>query len=151
MRRKEKEITDRTETEAIIKKALVCRLAMADENAPYIVPLCFGFRDNTLYFHSAIHGKKLDILRKNSRICFEFDADCEIRSGEKACDFSMRYSSVIGFGTATFVEQPEAKRDALDVIMAQYAESKFAYTDSAIEKITVIKVEIDSMTGKASR
>jgi nitroimidazol reductase NimA-like FMN-containing flavoprotein (pyridoxamine 5'-phosphate oxidase superfamily) len=151
MRRKEKEITGRAEIEAIIKKALVCRLAMVDENEPYIVPLCFGFRENTIYFHSAIHGKKLDILRKNSRICFEFDADCEICSSEKACDFSMRYSSVIGFGKATFVEQPEAKRDALDVIMAHYADNKFTYTDPVIEKIAVIKVDIDSMTGKASR
>ena len=151
MRRKDKKINSPGEIEAIIEKSVVCRLAMADENGPYLVPLCFGFRDNTLYFHSTIHGKKLDILRKNSRICFEFDADCEIRSGEKACDFSMRYSSVIGFGTATFIEQPEAKRDAMDVIMAHYADNKFTYTDSAIEKIAIIKVDIDSMTGKASR
>ena len=151
MRRKDKEITDRAEIEAIIKKALVCRLAMVDENEPYIVPLCFGFRENSLYFHSAIHGRKIDILRKNTRTCFEFDVDCEIRSGEKACDFSMRFGSVIGFGTATFLEEPEAKRDALDIIMAQYAEDKFTYTDSAIEKIVVIKVDIDRMTGKRAR
>jgi len=150
MRRKDKEITDRSEIEAIIRKSLICRLAMADENRPYIVPLCFGFRNNTLYFHSAIHGKKLNILRNNPRICIEFDADCVIRTGDNACDFSMRYSSVIGFGTATFVNNPEAKRDALDVIMAHYTDGKFTYTDSAIRKIAIIKVNIDSLTGKSS-
>lgn len=151
MRRKEKEITDRSEIEAIIEKALVCRLAMADDNGPYIVPLCFGFRDNTLYFHSATRGKKLDILRNNPRICFEFEGDSTVLNGEKACEFSIRYNSVIGFGTATFVEHPQAKRDALDVIMAQYTDGKFDYTDSAIGKIAIIKVDIDSLTGKASR
>jgi nitroimidazol reductase NimA-like FMN-containing flavoprotein (pyridoxamine 5'-phosphate oxidase superfamily) len=151
MRRKEKEITDRSEIEAVIKKALVCRLAMADENGPYIVPLCFGFRSNTFYFHSATHGKKLDILREHPRICFELEGDCGIRTGEKACEFSMRYSSVIGFGTAEFVEEPEAKRDALDIIMAQYSDGKFAYTDSVIKKTAIFKVDIDAMTGKTSR
>ena len=151
MRRKEKEITDRAEIEAIIEKALVCRLAMADENGPYIVPLCFGFRNNTLYFHSAIRGKKLDILQNNPRICFEFEGDCAVRSGGNACEFSMRYSSVIGFGTATFIENPQAKRDALDVIMAQYTDGKFDYTDAAIKRIAIIKVDIDALTGKSSR
>ena len=151
MRRKEKEISDWSEIEAIIKKALVCRLAMADKNGPYIVPLCFGFRDNTLYFHSAVRGKKIDILRENPRVCFEFDGDCDIRSDEKACEFSMRYSSVIGFGTAAFVEEPRAMRDALDVIMAQYSDGEFDYTELALKKIAVFKVDIDGMTGKASR
>ena len=36
MRRKDREITDRAEIEAIIAKAQVCRLAMVDEDLPYI-------------------------------------------------------------------------------------------------------------------
>ena len=96
MRRKDREITDRNEIELIIEKSTVCRLAMADDSGPYIVPLCFGFRNNTLYFHSAAEGKKLGFLRKNPRVCFELDCDTEVRTGGKACDFSMRYRSVIG-------------------------------------------------------
>ena len=60
MRRKDKEITDRNAIESIIAKSRICRLAMVDDAGPYIVPLCFGFRNNTLYFHSAAEGKKLD-------------------------------------------------------------------------------------------
>ncbi|MGW8186537.1 MAG: pyridoxamine 5'-phosphate oxidase family protein, partial [Desulfobacterales bacterium] len=108
MRRKDKEISDRDEIELIIEKALVCRLAMVDEAEPYLVPLCFGFRNNTLFFHSAAEGKKLGLLRKNPRVCFELDCDTEVRTGEKACDFSMRYRSVIGFGTVAFVEATAA-------------------------------------------
>ena len=85
MRRKEQEITDKEEMEAIIRKSLVCRLAMADEGTPYIVPLCFGYQDNTLYFHSARKGKKLDILKKNNRVSFEFDTDTEIQKDKEAC------------------------------------------------------------------
>jgi len=150
MRRKDKEISDRDEIELIIEKALVCRLAMVDEAEPYLVPLCFGFRNNTLFFHSAAEGKKLGLLRKNPRVCFELDCDTEVRTGEKACDFSMRYRSVIGFGTVAFIEATAAKREALDIIMNHYAEGAFDYPDALINRISVFKVEIDTMTGKTS-
>ena len=64
MRRSEKEITDKLAIEKIINASLVCRLALSDGNQPYIVPLCFGYQDRTLYFHSALEGKKIDILKK---------------------------------------------------------------------------------------
>jgi len=150
MRRKDKEITDRNELESIIEKSTVCRLAMSDDSGPYIVPLCFGFRNNTLYFHSAVDGKKLGILKKNPRVCFELDCDCEVRAGVKACDFGMRYRSVIGFGTVAFLETAAAKREALDIIMKHYAEGTFDYPDASVNRISVFKVEIDTMTGKTS-
>ncbi len=150
MRRKDKEITDRNAIESIISKSRVCRLAMVDEAGPYIVPLCFGFRKNTLYFHTAAEGKKLNLLRKNPRVCFELDCDTEVRTGEKACDYGMRYKSVIGFGNAAFVEATAAKREALDIIMSHYAEGAFDYPDASVNRISVFKVEIDTMTGKTS-
>ena len=57
---------------------------MADEAGPYIVPLNFGFSDDSLYFHSAHKGRKIDILKKNPRVCFEFDLGVKIISGEKS-------------------------------------------------------------------
>lgn len=150
MRRNDKEITDRKQIEAVIEDATVCRLAMADESGPYLVPLCFGFRDDTLYFHSAGEGRKLGILRKNPRVCFELDCDTVVRTGEKACDFSMRYRSVIGYGRAVFIETEAARREALDIIMRQYAPGSFDYPAAMLDRIAVFKVEIDTMTGKAS-
>ena len=44
--------------EAIIRKAAVCRLGILDGDTPTIVPLCFGYRDNTLYFHGAVKSGK---------------------------------------------------------------------------------------------
>jgi len=152
MRRKDKEITSRAEIESIIRNAWVCRLAMVDNGRPYIVPLCFGFRDNTLYFHSALNGKKIDILKENNRVCFELDGDHQIEKGENACDWGIRYRSVIGFGTASFVTDPGEKRQALDVIMAQYSaqDGTWVYPDNQIHATAIIKVTIDRMTGKRS-
>ena len=151
MRRKEKEIVNREEIEAIIRQSLVCRLAMTDGNSPYVVPLCFGYRDQTLYFHGAGQGKKMDILKKNSQVCFEFDLTTGIKPGKSACDWGIGYQSVIGFGQAATVEDRQAKREALDIIMAQYAEGKFDYSDADLDRTIVIRVDISSMTGKESK
>ena len=148
MRRKEKEIVERSEIEGVIAAAKVCRLAMADNGHPYVVPLCFGYADDVLYFHSAKEGKKLDILKKNNRVCFEFDIDAEIKIGKTACEWGMKFRSVIGIGRAYFIDDSETKRSALDKIMAQYSSDAFEYPDKAVDKTIVIRVEIESMTGK---
>ena len=151
MRRKDKEIADKSEIESIIRKSLVCRLGLADNGTPYIVPLCFGYKDNSLYFHSAKEGRKIEILKRNNEVCFEFDDNLEVQAGKAACDWGMKYRSVIGYGRASFVEDSEEKRKALDVIMAQYADGVFEYSEKVLGKALVIKVEIESMTGKKSK
>lgn len=150
MRRKEKEITERSQIEAIIQKSTVCRLGMSENNIPYIVPLCFGYKDNMIYIHTYLKGKKIDILLKNQNVCFEFDINTEITEGEKPCKWGMKYRSVIGFGKAFFINYPEQKRKALNIIMNQYSQGTFQFPDDIVEKTSVIKIEITSMTGKQS-
>ena len=150
MRKKEKEITEASAIEAIIKKSLVCRLALSDDNFPYIVPLCFGYRDRVLYFHGSLKGKKIGIIKKNQNICFEFDINTEIVKTEDACHWSMKYRSVIGFGKAQLLEDIEEKRKALNIIMSQYSDGTFEFNDAMLKKTFVIKIEIESMTGKQS-
>ena len=153
MRRKEKEITDKAEIEEIVSRAKVCRLAMVDNGEPYILPLCFGYKDSAFYFHSAPEGRKIDILKKNSRVCFELDVDVEIAEGKEACGWSMRYKSVIGWGAAVIVSDPEQRREALNIIMAHYAsdgKNAFSYSESIFENTAVIRVNVGSISGKKS-
>lgn len=150
MRRKDKQINDIAAIEDILGRATVCRLGLCEGSRPYVVPLCFGYEENALYFHCAGQGKKLDILRKNNNVCFEVDINHELVEADKACDWGMKYRSVIGFGKAVFIEDDKQKRKALDVIMQQYSDGTFEYPADAIENIVVIKVEIESMTGKVS-
>ncbi len=151
MRRKDKEITEKSEIEAVIKESTVCRLAMVDGEKPYVVPMSFGYREGELYFHSALKGMKVDILKKNPDVCFEFDKEMGLVEAESACEFGFSYRSVIGFGKAVILKDAELKRAGLDIIMSQYAEGPFDYTDNAVKNLVVIRVAIDSMTGKGTR
>lgn len=150
MRRRDKEITDRKAIEDIILRSTVCKLAMCDNNRPYIVPLCFGFQDNTLYFHSAPEGKKIDILQKNPHVCFEFDIFTQVVKSAKACKWGMKYRSVIGFGKAGFVTDNDLKHQAFDIIMKQYGGGALSYEEALLTSTVIIKVDIERMTGKKS-
>ncbi len=150
MRRKDKEIFEESAIKSIIERANVCRLGMVDGNKPYVVPLCFGYCDNVLYFHGSSKGKRIDIIRKNPNVCFEFDIIAEPIESENACDWSMKYQSVIGFGKAGLVESLDEKRKAMGAIMAQYSKQKFQFPEKMLNATSVIKVEIESMTGKQS-
>ncbi|MEW5908698.1 MAG: pyridoxamine 5'-phosphate oxidase family protein [Thermodesulfobacteriota bacterium] len=150
MRRKEREIKIKEEMESIIRRSSVCRLAMIDGNHPYIIPLCFGYTEDTLFFHSAPEGKKIDILKINNSVCVEFDTDQEFIKNETACKWGLKYTSVLAFGKASFIENPDEKRKALDVIMSHYSDAFFSYSSKDLEKIVVIKVVIHEMTGKRS-
>ena len=150
MRRSDREITDKKDIEDIILRSKVCKLAMCEQNMPYIVPLCFGFNNNTLYFHSAPKGKKIEILKKNPNVCFEFEILTQVIKSAKACKWGMKYRSVIGFGKAGFIDDDDLKRQAFDIIMNQYADGSFIYEEALLKSTVIIKVEIHSMTGKQS-
>jgi len=150
MRRRDKEVTDKNAIEDIILRSKVCKLAMCDHNQPYIVPLCFGFKDKTLYFHSAPEGKKIDILKKNPNVCFEFEILTQVIKSARACKWGMKYKSVIGYGKADFITDEDMKRRAFDIIMKQYTDESFEYEEALLKSAIIIKVEIQSMTGKQS-
>jgi len=149
--KKDKEIKDKRLIESIIKKATVCRIALSENNVPYIVPLSFGYQDNCLYFHSAPEGRKIDIIKQNNNVCFELDIDCElVKKSQDPCSWSMKYYSVIGFGKAFFVDELEEKRKALNIIVGHYSSDLYEYPVNEVNKVAIIKVEIESMTGKRS-
>ncbi len=151
MRRSEKEIQDPKEIETILQASPVCRIAMSVDDRPYVVAVNFASTDAHLYFHSAISGRKVDMLRKNPSVCFEVDMPGDLVPGKTACDWGMAYKSVIGFGRAYFVEGGKEKKKALDLLMNKYAgEGSYFYSDDALDKVCVIRVEIEQMSGKRS-
>jgi len=149
MRRQEREITDRGAIDAIIRRCRVCRLGLSDDGQPYVVPLSFGYDGTHIYFHAAHEGRKVDILKRNSRVCFEFDLLEELISADKACNWSMRYQSVIGFGSAEFVTEPGAKIAALNCVMDQYSGRSWTFGEQEVAATLVVRVRIDEIGGKA--
>lgn len=151
MRRTEKEIRSRMEIDSIIRRSQVCRLGLSDQGSPYVVPLCFGYDGRALYFHCAREGRKLEILRRNDKVCFEFDIVEGMVEANPSCDWGIRYQSVIGFGRATEVVNAADKEHALALIMAQYSKRAFSFPPEAVNRTSIVKIEIENLTGKQSK
>ena len=150
MRRKDKEITDPEAIVSIIRRSTVCRLGMSDDGQPYVIPMSFGYQDGAVYFHCTPEGRKIEILRKNPRVCIEFDVDCLLKTGDSACKWGFHFKSAIAFGVAAIIEDSTEKQAGLDIIMRQYSRDVFMYSESAFDKIVVIRVNVTELTGKAA-
>ena len=151
MRRSDKEIRSREEIDAIICGSHVCRIAMAMENVPYVVPVSFGYDGESIYIHTAREGKKISYFENNNNICFEFERDVKLFGNpDNACKWTFSYESVIGFGKIYEAESLEQKEIGLNNIMAQYSGKEWVFGEDTLENIRVWKIEIASMTGKRS-
>ncbi|HQK99350.1 MAG TPA: pyridoxamine 5'-phosphate oxidase family protein [Smithellaceae bacterium] len=151
MRRADKQIENPDEVLALLRKATVCRLAMVHHGRPYLVPVNFAFKEKVLYFHSARAGAKVEALRENPQVCFEVDFEDGIVKGKTACSWGTVYRSVVGFGQAFFISDRAGKIEALNILMEKFSGDVVqSYSEEALDKVLVIGINVESITGKKS-
>lgn len=150
MRRKDREIKDFDKILQIMRQCDSCVLALNDDGFPYMVPLNFGMNIEDgqlyLYFHCAMQGKKLDLIRKDNRATFEMDCDHNFILYDERMSCTMGYSSVVGHGIIEFVEE-EKKYEALKILMRQYHAEDFQFNKDMIKVTTVLKMKVLDITG----
>ncbi|MBQ3913692.1 MAG: pyridoxamine 5'-phosphate oxidase family protein [Lachnospiraceae bacterium] len=156
MRRHDREITDRETMFDIMNRCDVCRLALnTGVGFPYIIPLNYGLagtpEEPVLLFHSAPAGTKLDLIRKDRRASFEMDCCRELiltdnADGTQMC--SMTYQSVIGQGYIEFIEDPEEKIAALDLLVRRYRPEGINFSREVAMRTCVFRLKVKEMTAK---
>lgn len=156
MRRKDREVTDIFEIKEMVELCKTCHVTMIDKDTPYVLPLSFGYEiaDGalTLYFHSAKEGRKLDILRKNNKVCFEMCDEGEpVFATVTPCNSGYFYSCVHGFGEVEFIEQPQEKSRALSLIMQRQAGLKIDFTAEQASAVCVYKIVSRDFTAKRKK
>lgn len=154
MIRQDREITDFNEILDIIERCDVCTLGLNDpEGYPYLIPLNFGYKVENghlmLYFHSALKGRKLELMERDNRVCFEMDCNHLLGSNAERGYCTMNYESVIGRGKITFIEDDEQKIEALTVITDRYhPEGHFEFSHAALPRVKAYRLDVETMTGK---
>ena len=153
LRRKDKEIKERVVIEEILREQSVGRLATAVDGVPYIVPINYVYKEGKIVFHSHVEGKKMANIRRNPLVCFEVDTG-EIKTGEKPCDYSWKYMSVIAFGKAKEIGGIDEKLAALRLIVEKHApgKGKMLTCEDLVkfEKLVLVEILVTEMTGKRS-
>lgn len=151
MRRKQREIIDVEKIEQLIKEANILRLGLTDGSIPYVVPLNYGYKDNIFYIHCALEGKKLDMIQINPVVCFEIEGKQELVTGDVACDWTLKFESIIGYGIASIIEDRDEKLEGLSILMEQFTgRSDYAFNERVVDRVKVIRIEVTEKSGKSS-
>lgn len=157
MRKKERAIIDFETIQALVKSCHVLRLALFDEEYPYIVPVNFGYewiaQKLVLYIHGSQQGKKISCIEKNNRVAIEMDCKHRlIEADSNASQYSYAYQSLIGFGQGTLVEETSEKIHGLDLLMTHETGRGLQSYDPLSEKMLrvtgIIKIDIEHFTCK---
>lgn len=122
---------------------------LGDGGYPYAVPLSYVYDNQTVYFHCAPSGHKLDALRRHEQVSF-----CVISRDDVVPQrYTTDYQSIIVFGRARELTDVAEKRRVLRLLA-----SKYHPTDSddgrtrAIEadeaRVCVVAVSVEHLTGK---
>ncbi len=153
MRRQDREITDIEKIHNVIDGCTYCRIGFCDKGEVYIVPLNFGVRreDNKtlLYFHSAKEGRKISLIEQSDVVGFEMDRGYSLKKGERACEYTASFESIIGSGKISFVRENTEKITALNAIMRQSTKKdNWEFSEKMLDSVCVFKIEVKSMSCK---
>ncbi|MHA2174717.1 MAG: pyridoxamine 5'-phosphate oxidase family protein [Candidatus Hodarchaeales archaeon] len=154
IRRKEKAITDENELKRILRETKYITIAMCSDNQPYLVTLSHGYdsQSDSIYFHCASAGKKIEILAKNSLIYGQVVNDLGYANGE--C--THHYESVHFIGKVEFLTNTDVKKQALSIMIDQLEtipelKEKVKVEqikDKSVQKVTIGKIKISEKRGK---
>ena len=150
--KRERQVTDKAQILHILDTAKVLNLGLSVNDEPYVVPMNYGYimEDGklTLYLHSAVKGKKLDMIQANPRVFFSMDCDRMPFEGRVACQYGLVYSSIMGSGTATLVDDVEEKKRAMSILMQTQTGGDFTFEDRLVTIVTVIRIDVAEYTAK---
>ncbi len=143
MRRTELEITNRKKMEKFLVQTMTGRLGLYDGEEPYIVPVLFAYKNSHIYIHSALEGRKIEILKHYPRACFEVD---EFLGYDPVKGFTS-YRSVLCFGTVHILASNDEPSylEALELITQKYEPGGKL---SCMEGALVLRLDVDMMTGR---
>ena len=152
MTKRERQITDPQQIQHILDTAKVLHLGLCADNEPYVVPMNYGYTFEgeklVLYLHSAVQGKKLDMIRANPKVFFELECDLQPFEGRLPCQYGCAYSSVMGRGEARLVDDVEEKKKAMSILMKTQTGKDFSFEDRLVSIVSVIRIDVSEYTAK---
>lgn len=150
--RRHKQQLPMSETEAILQQNTSGVLSViGDDGYPYGVPISYAYKNNKLYFHSALSGHKIDALTTNDKASFTvIDSDLVIPH-----KFTTLYRSAIAFGRIRIITDKEEFMAAAHILADRYAPESLITMDRREQEIAtggpsmhMLVMDIEQLTGK---
>lgn len=125
-------------------------LVMCHDSEPYAVPINHAFVDGKFYFHCALRGRKLDMIRQNPNVVYVVSKH-HSRPGETPEDGRCHghWESLLAYGTACIIEDLDGKADAFRAFMSCYGRPDYEMSEQARTETSAIVIDVTSMTVRA--
>ena len=141
---------------AFLREARFGHIASARDNQPFLNPSTFWFdeENHQIVFHSNLAGRIRSNIEANPDVCFEASELGKMLPSNVALEFSLQFRSVIVFGTARLISDPEEARRVLYGLIQKYfpamtAGKDFrAITDKERARTSVYAIQIKEWSGK---
>lgn len=151
IRRKDR-MLDHESAVRLLESAEYGFLAMSGTNGyGYGIPLSYVKEGNSIYFHCAPEGYKLECLRENPKVSFTVVGATCVEPGK----FTTAYKSAIAFGEMRLDLPEEERRHALRLLVAKYSsafrEIGEKYIEKSFYRTNVLRLDIVHISGKCKR
>lgn len=151
MRREDRRMDDREAGYLFDEAEYAVLSTCGDDGWPYGVPISFASVGQKVYFHCAPEGRKLNNLKQNPKACMTVVANVRVLPEQ----FTTKYQSVILSGTVFEVTEEDEKLEALMLLVKKYSSgfevSGERYARSAMSKVAIYGLTIESLTGKENK
>ena len=149
--RRGKQLLSTEETVNILERRTAGVLGVTGDNGyPYTVPVSYVYKDGKLFFHCDKEGHKIDGIGRNDKVSFcVIDQDDIVQK-----TFTTHFASVIVFGRARILTEDDERRTALRCLIEKYSpdyrEEGEQVIDDTWNRVCVVEIKIEHMTGKAA-
>ena len=141
---------------AFLRQAKVGHIASARDGQPFVNPSTFWFDEahHQIIFHSNVAGRIRSNIESNSRVCFEASELGKTLPSNVALEFSLQFRSVVIFGNARLISDPEEARRVLSGLIHKYFPTMTAgrefreITDKELKRTSVYAIRIEEWSGK---
>jgi uncharacterized protein len=97
----------------ILDEGFVCHVGFVADGQPFVIPTNYGRVGDTLYLHGSAASRMLRTLSAGIPVCVTVTLVDGLVLARSAFHHSVNYRSVVILGTATLVDEPTEKMEAL--------------------------------------
>ena len=137
---------------AILDAGFLAHVGFCVEGQPFVIPTLFGREGERLYMHGSAASRTLKQLDTGVPACVTVTLVDGLVLARSAFHHSMNYRSVMAFGTARAIGDPERKTHALRVISEHLMKGRWETVRAPYEKelkaTAVVEFQIEEASAK---
>ena len=144
MRRTEFDVKDENSINEVLQASEYGTLSLISDGKPYVVALNFVFFENSIFFHGAKEGRKIEAIKSNPNVSFLVVKPYSFipsyfSDTMAACPATQFFASVLFEGKVSFIEDGNIKAKVLNALMKKF-QSEDSFEEIAYEKAMYTKM-----------